>query len=235
MIEIEATTRSIWSIGAWSTVHGAKLMEHNFAIQPKLGHQNMGLLTAVIGSYPKPEELGISGCVKDGKHSQNYMLPDFNHILDDNEIYERLKRVTKSVVEKQIEMGIDVITNGEIARENYIYTFLRYLQGFDFENPVWVSTRDIAAAKMLCVQATDAIKPGLGEGFLSKEWKLSKDLSLPVGKNIKITVPGPMTIADSTSKGSIYDTKRSFAADLVKCINKQILEVIAAGCKHIQV
>ena len=194
----------------------------------------MGLMTTLIGSYPKPKELGISGCVKDGKHSESYMHPDFNNIFDDKEVHERLKKATKCVVEQQIEMGVDIITNGEIARENYIYTFVRYLRGFDFENPVWVDTRD-QASKMLCVQATDVIKPGQGDGFLSKEWKLSKDLSLPVGKNVKITVPGPMTIADSTSKGLIYDTKRSFAADLVRCINKEILEVVAGGCKHIQV
>ena len=44
------------------------------------------------------------------------------------------KRAANEVINIQIDAGIDVPTDGEIRRENYIHYHCRYLDGFDFNN-----------------------------------------------------------------------------------------------------
>ena len=42
-----------------------------------------------------------------------------------------LTRGTVEAVHDQVEAGIDIPTDGEIRRENYIHYHCRHLQGFD--------------------------------------------------------------------------------------------------------
>lgn len=45
-----------------------------------------------------------------------------------------IERAIEEVVEKQIHLGLDVITDGEMPRENYYLHFCRHLQGVDMDN-----------------------------------------------------------------------------------------------------
>ena len=44
------------------------------------------------------------------------------------------KRAITEIVELLTEVGVDVVTDGEVRRENYIHYFCRRLKGFDFNN-----------------------------------------------------------------------------------------------------
>jgi len=43
-----------------------------------------------------------------------------------------IRRATKDMVEAQISAGIDIPTDGEVPRENYIHYHCRHLNGIDF-------------------------------------------------------------------------------------------------------
>ena len=45
-------------------------------------------------------------------------------------------RATQQVIADQAEAGVDVVTDGEVRRENYIHYHCRHLRGFDFANLV---------------------------------------------------------------------------------------------------
>ena len=45
-----------------------------------------------------------------------------------------MERAIREVVEKQIDIGLDVITDGEMPRENYYLHFCRHLEGIDTNN-----------------------------------------------------------------------------------------------------
>ena len=45
-----------------------------------------------------------------------------------------LARALREVIEDQVEAGIDIPTDGEIRRDNYIHYHCRHLEGFDFED-----------------------------------------------------------------------------------------------------
>ena len=45
-----------------------------------------------------------------------------------------IERGVAEVLADQIEAGIDIPTDGEVPRENYIHYHCRHLKGFDFQN-----------------------------------------------------------------------------------------------------
>ena len=69
------------------------------------------------------------------------------------------------------------------------------------------------------------------KNFLSMEWKIN---SLFTKKDIKITIPGPLTIMDTTYN-EYYENEMLVMNDLVKVINLEIKDLEKNGCKHIQI
>ncbi|WP_457650114.1 hypothetical protein [Profundibacter sp.] len=45
-----------------------------------------------------------------------------------------IKRATGEAVQTRIDCGIDIPTDGEQRRENYVHYQCRYMDGFDFDN-----------------------------------------------------------------------------------------------------
>ena len=43
-------------------------------------------------------------------------------------------KAAEEVISLQINSGIDIPTDGEVRRENYVHYHCRYLSGFDFKN-----------------------------------------------------------------------------------------------------
>ena len=113
----------------------------------------MPLKTTTIGSYPKPEYLkvpdwfkldktGIWGTLKEHEDYYGKVNLEGNSlaiqsgdvlskvewnafplcvILEHKKIVDRAKQ---EVMPQQAELGIDVITDGEVERENYVFHFL---------------------------------------------------------------------------------------------------------------
>lgn len=70
-----------------------------------------------------------------------------------------------------------------------------------------------------------------GDPWVWKEWRASQDLaSVPM----KITLPGPMTIINST-EDQFYGDEKVLGRVLARIINNEIQAVLHAGCKYIQV
>ena len=89
----------------------------------------------------------------------------------------------------QVDAGIDVPTDGEMRREHYIFYHLRHLSGVDFEH---LQRREIrtGAWEREAPTIIDRVSPnGI---FLSYDYQIAQSYS---SQPIKITVPGPMTIA----------------------------------------
>ena len=53
-------------------------------------------------------------------------------------------------------------------------------------------------------------------------------------KAVKITMPGPMTISDTTVDLH-YDDPRALGRDLAAALNREVLALADAGCRHIQI
>eukprot|EP00794_Sanderia_malayensis_P017628 gene17628-19382_t len=193
---------------------------------------NTPLLTTVVGSMPKPEYVQLPAWVKNGEEVIEF-IEEYNDVLRKVRpeiLQDQLAKATKEVIDLQQNIGIDIITDGELGREKYIYSFCRRLNGIDFDNQQKKLCRNGAWEGKLPIIVSE-ITPKGEPGWLAAEWKISQSLS----KNqVKATVPGPMTIIDTTCN-SFYKDEIEICKVLVKCINSELKMLVAAGCKQIQV
>lgn len=190
------------------------------------------LSTAVIGSMPKPAYLDIPCWVKDGMVIEDF-VSKYNKTMSEqnSEDFQKiLMRATQEIIDLQEKAGITIITNGELAREQYIYNFCRNLNGFDFINKQKKMCRN-GAWESLLPQIVSKICHRNEIGFMVKEWKWSQKMSSHL---LKVTIPGPMTIIDTFYNG-FYSNERTLFEDIVECINVEIKKLAEAGCKQIQV
>ena len=54
--------------------------------------------------------------------------------IDNKALLATKYKATKEIISDQEECGIDILTDGEVRRENYIHYHCRYLEGIDFAN-----------------------------------------------------------------------------------------------------
>jgi 5-methyltetrahydropteroyltriglutamate--homocysteine methyltransferase len=136
-------------------------------------------------------------------------------------------RGVRDVIDDQVGAGIDIPTDGEVRRENYIHYHCRHLDGIDFENLTEKMVRGVYAAKLPTVTGPVAA----GAPFLPHDWRGAQACT---ERPVKITMPGPMTISDTVYDGHYGDPK-AFGADLAVALNAEVLALAEAGCRHIQI
>jgi len=95
------------------------------------------MLTTVIGAYPKPDYIKITDWFNaaggtDTAYPTKFYEDEINKIGEN--IEDIFEKATKEIIKDQEECGIDILTDGEVRRENYIHYHCRHLDGIDFEN-----------------------------------------------------------------------------------------------------
>ena len=96
------------------------------------------LPTTVIGSFPKPDYLPIRDWFDSARDCGTMSSPDVTldytgwKASDADEALFR--RAAEEVIGLQVEAGVDVPTDGEVRRENYIHYHCRHIAGFDFRD-----------------------------------------------------------------------------------------------------
>ena len=189
------------------------------------------MLTTVIGSYPKPNYLKITDWfnAKGGTDTENPTKYYYKEVKQMGEKREELfLQAATEVIKDQIECGIDIVTDGEVRRENYIHYHCRHIAGVDFET---LTEKVARTGNYKCWLPTITAKVEAQDSFLVHDWKVSQKLS---SKPVKITIPGPMTIAD-TIANTYYKSDDKMGFDLAEVINVEIKRLQKAGCKYIQV
>lgn len=191
----------------------------------------MGLLTTCIGAYPKPDYVELPDWfnIPAGPDTADPTLqwaaamsalgPDAEDVIT---------RGVGDAVRDQVDAGIDIPTDGEIPRENYIHYHCRHIEGFDFVNltlkPVRGGTYEANLPTVVApVKARDT--------FLARDWRRAQAFT---DRPVKITMPGPMTIWD-TNADSYYNDPARLGSDLAAALNQEVLALAAAGCRYIQI
>jgi 5-methyltetrahydropteroyltriglutamate--homocysteine methyltransferase len=194
----------------------------------------MPLTSTVIGSFRKPDYLGK--LILDwftNQETHEYIL-QYNEVSKKNNPEEMEKvflKASSAVLKLQEEIGIDVVTDGEMRRENYVYYFCRKLNGFNFENLTEVSPRNGAyTAKVPTI--TGPVSSKEKDPWIWKEWLTCQEMSK---KPVKITLPAPLTIINTVMNEYYKDNEKELSDILVKEINREVVALSKAGCKYIQV
>ena len=194
----------------------------------------MAISTTCIGAYPKPDYVpmrdwfqidhGLTETAGEVTRRANRLQG-----AEDAEIESLYCRATESAIADQVACGVDIPTDGEQRRENYIHYHCRHLTGFDFEALTARTLRDGAYTAELPA-ICGKIEPR-GEHFLDRDYRVAQGYT---DRPVKITVPGPTTIMDTTANAH-YDDPRDLAFDLADALNYEIRALAEAGCRYIQV
>ena len=189
------------------------------------------MLTTVIGAYPKPSYLKITDWFNasggtDTEYPTKFYEDEIKKMGD--RFDDLLNKATSEIISDQEECGIDILTDGEVRRENYIHYHCRHLEGIDFTN---LTEKVARTGNYKCWLPTIKSKVKAKEPFLVEEWKQNQSLTT---KDLKITIPGPMTITD-TIANTFYKSDEKMGEDLADAINVEIKRLVDAGCKYIQV
>lgn len=193
----------------------------------------MPIRTTTIGSYPKPDYVRIPNWFE----VRRSLAPGR---WNPTEAYERflaeggdgegplLDRGTQEVVREQVDCGIDIPTDGEVRREHYIYHQCRRFPGFDFVN---LTAKAMRGGSWQAAVPTVVGPVAAGRPRMPDDWRIAQAAT---DRPVKMTLPGPLTIIDSTADAHYYDDRR-LAADLADALNVEIRALAEAGCRWIQV
>ena len=184
----------------------------------------MPLLTTCIGSYPKPAYVPRMDWMHEGLEVGEVE----GEALSPVERLAAFDRATQEVVAEQAAIGIDIPTDGEVRRANYIHYHCSHWEGFEPDKLTLCTMRGGAWTAEV---PTFTGRVAAREPFLVRDWAVAQAAT---EKPVKITVPGPLTIADSTAN-TFYPDRRSRCADLADALNVEIGRLAEAGCRHIQV
>jgi len=188
----------------------------------------MAILTTTLGAFPKPDYVPIRDWFQVDVGEPDYQSEVVDRWSDAPEHDAAFRRATHEVVAAQIAAGIDIPTDGEQRRENYVHYQCRHMTGFDFKALVRREMRNGAYVTNL-----PAIrgKVTAGAPVLPRDYHEAQTAS---ARPVKMTLPGPMTIMDTTAD-EFYGDPRALAADLATALNAEVLALAEAGCRFIQV
>lgn len=190
----------------------------------------MPLTTTTIGAYPKPKSVRIPDWFDPGAMDTSAATRDYVQAIEKlgAEAGRIIAEGVRQVIEDQVACGIDIPTDGEVKRENYVHYHCRHLAGFDF---------DALTHKVLRGGAYETDLPTVRgpvkakAPFLPDDWRLAQSFT---GRPVKMTLPGPMTITDTTADEHYGDAK-ALGRDLAAALNAEILALAEAGCRYIQI
>ena len=191
--------------------------------------------TTVIGSWPRSNE--VKRAMRD-KRAGRISEAEFESIAD---------QAVLQCLKWQEDAGIDIVSDGEQRRDNYISFVAEHLNNVrmltvselldyiedkaSFEEIL--GTLDVPAFSMSNPAATGKIsrkKPLALNDFLF--------LKKHTDKAVKVTLPGPYLLTRSMwveglSKDA-YPTKEDLAVDIVSVLREELEDLIAAGVEFVQ-
>jgi len=184
------------------------------------------LPTTIVGSYPQPEWL-IDRSKLAGRFPPRVRARELWRISPEY-LEEAQDDATLLAIKAQEEAGIDIITDGEMRRESYSNRFATALDGVDIDNPG--SALDRSGHPNPVPRVVGPIRRRH-----AVEVEDVKFLRRHTARKIKISVPGPFTMAQQ-AQIDYYDGSRERAAmDYAAAVNAEIRDLFDAGADVVQI
>src|ERR1700693_496200 len=170
------------------------------------------LPTTVVGSYSMP---GWLERLKTEYFARRISRVDLDEIHD---------TAVKAAIKDQEVAGLDIITDGELRRDNLIDYFVERMPGvqidrgskkfyYDFYNSV--VERKLPHAAL-----------GLAEDF--------RFLVANTDREAKFCITGPHSLSKRIHN-NFYPSEEAFATDIASVLNLELKELVEAGAQHIQI
>lgn len=174
------------------------------------------IAATTVGSFPRPRWLALPtrGSVE--------------FALEGDVLHEAQDDATLISLRDQEEAGLDLVTDGEQRRISFINHILAAWDGIDLARlrPKAIRRRDI-----------ERPVPSIVGKVRRRSSAAVNDLLFTkahTAKPVKISVPGPMTVIDTTFDEA-YGDERALAMDIAAALNAELLDLQAAGADILQV
>src|ERR1044072_5554491 len=155
----------------------------------------------IAGSLPKPAWLA----------EPNKLWPQWK--LSGAELAAAKADATLLALKEQEDAGIDVVTDGEMSRQHFVHGFLEYVDGIGFAHKVEMGIRaDRYKAMVPQVVGKLALKGRVH----ASEARLAR---AHTKRKLKLTLPGPITIADPIADRH-YGDKVKMAMAFAELLNE---------------
>ncbi|MGH6967481.1 MAG: methionine synthase [Stellaceae bacterium] len=146
----------------------------------------------------------------------------------EGEALERAKRdATILALKEQEDAGIDIVTDGEMARQHFVHGFLVNIAGIDFAKRVKMGIRDNRYVAEVPTVTSELKRKG---SVHRMEATLAR---AHTKRKLKFTLPGPMTIVDTVAD-QFYGDRAKMAMRFAELLNEEARELDAIGVDVIQ-
>jgi 5-methyltetrahydropteroyltriglutamate--homocysteine methyltransferase len=174
------------------------------------------LTTTSVGSFPRPTWLA---------HTKRNQL---TFRVSGDELKEAMDDATILVLREQEELGLDMLTDGEMRRTSFVFHIAGAWDGVDTQRlvnkPVY---RNRAADRMVPRITGKIVRRGPAS---VDDLRAAKSLT---SRPLKMAVPGPMTVVDS-AMNEFYQDEAELAFDAAAAINGELRDLQAAGAAVLQ-
>jgi len=173
------------------------------------------LQTTIAGSLPKPAWLA----------APRMLWAPWR--LEGEALVEAKRDATLLMLKEQEDAGVDILTDGEQARQHFVHGFLEQIDGVDFSRRVTIGIRSNRYnAEVPTVSGPLRRKRSI-HGF---EAALAREHTK---RRLKFTLPGPMTIVDTIADAH-YRDKVALAMAFAALLNEEARQLAAIGIDVIQ-
>ena len=181
--------------------------------------------TTLVGSFPQPDWLIDRDQL--GKRFPPRLRAQELWRVPDPGLAQAQDDATLLAIRAQEDLGLDIITDGEIRRESYSNRFATALEGVDIDNPGEGLDRSGHPIKLPKIAGKVRRKHAVQVEDL-------KFLKRHTKKPVKITVPGPFTMSEQ-AQNVFYKTGEEAALDYAVAVNEEIRDLFAAGADIVQI
>ncbi len=180
--------------------------------------------TSLVGSYPQPDWLIDRG----------RLLHRFPPRVRATELWrvepaylEQAQRdATLLAIRDEEQAGLDILTDGEQCRESYSNRFATALDGVDIDNPG--TALDRSGSPNLVPRVTGPIRRRHPVEVADAEF-----LRANTGRTVKMTVPGPFTMAQQ-AQNDYYISLEDLALGYAEAVHDEVADLFAAGADIVQ-
>ena len=171
--------------------------------------------TCIAGSLPKPAWLAET----------EKLWPQWR--ASGPELDAAKRDATLLAIKEQEDAGLDIVGDGEQARQHFVHGFVERVEGIDFEHKVKMGIRNNRYDAMVPQVVAPLRLPGRVHAMEARVARAH------TRHKLKFTLPGPMTIVDTVAD-RYYGDKVKLAFAFAELLNQEALALEADGVDIIQ-
>jgi 5-methyltetrahydropteroyltriglutamate--homocysteine methyltransferase len=183
------------------------------------------LPTTLVGSYPQPDWL-IDRTKLAGRFPPRVRASELWRVAPEW-LEQAQDDATLLAIRDQERAGLDIISDGEMRRESYSNRFATALNGVDIDNPGTALDRSGHPNPV----------PRVVGRIRRRHPVQVRDVTFlraNTDHKIKVTVPGPFTMAQQ-AQNDFYKDEVELVMDYATAVNEEIKDLFAAGADVVQI